>query len=176
MGQLNLQKIQRIQGKKVRLWLKFNVGTVTPAGRYQVTQTGGLASAYAGNIINGRVPFPLYMTSVRASISPDFLTVSPANAGSIGRCIAESYFEIYRADQIKIFEFSMADCINIPAPVIGASSTSFVMDITSKEKKLEGSTQRFKVGDVCDVYFNLGYAPTNAGGAAIEFEINGYTE
>lgn len=176
MGQLNLQKIQRIQGKKVRLWLAFGVSPATPIGRYHVTQAGHPASAQSGNIMNGRVPFPMYMTSVRASISPDYNTLNPANAGSIGRIINESYFEIYRADQVKIFEFSFADCCNIPVPVVGASSTSFVMDISSKEKRLEGATQRFKVGDVCDVYFNLGFAPLNGGGNAIIFEINGYTD
>ena len=171
------KKIQRVEGKKNRLWLIAFLpsGTgATPPVRLQLTQQGQPYSAYLGNISNGKVPYPLELTEARCHVLPG-ADINPSNAYSLTVLIATSYIEIVRADQVKVFEFAMADSIEMGIPVIGTSSTSFTMSATSRPKRLEGNKQRFLQGDVCDVYLNLGSNVPWAQGCQIGIELSGYS-
>jgi len=171
------KKIQRVEGKKNRLWLiaflPFGTGA-TPPVRLQLTQQGQPYSAYLGNISNGKVPYPLELTEARCHILPG-ADINPANAYGVTQIVATSFIEIVRADQVKVFEFAMADSIEMNIPVIGTTSTSFTMNTTSRPRKLEGNKQRFLQGDICDVYLNLGAHVPWAQGVQIGVELSGYS-
>ena len=73
------------------------------------------------------MPYPLELTEARCHILPG-ADINPANCYAVTTIVATSFIEIVRADQVKVFEFAMADSIDMSIPVIGTSSTSFTIN------------------------------------------------
>lgn len=170
---MKAEALQRINGKKVRYWVKADIAAGQQYSRVLVNTVGSILPGVSGNIPSGNVPYPMSVTSVRCQYRPDGLGIQQLNQHQAFQFIAESTIEIQKANQVTVFEWAWSDCQRAQL-VIPPANSFLAIDFTSREKKLEGNKQSFALGDLCSVYINFGYAPFSYSGSIL-IEINGYT-
>ena len=170
---MKVEQLQRVNGKKVRYWVKAHIAAGVNYQRELVNTVGSIFPAVTGNISSGNVPYPMQVTSVRCQYRPDGLGIQQLNQYQAFQFISETTVEIQKANQVTVFEWAWSDCQKAQL-VVPPALSSLAIDYTSREKRLEGNKQSFVLGDICSIYVNIGFSPFSYSGAML-IEINGYT-
>ena len=176
MNKLTSQSsIARSKGKKLRYWVHAGLPAATNAGTYQINTSSSGSTPFivdGGNIQDGNVPYPMYVTSVRSQVVLDYSAITFPLAGRFAVIMGSSYFYIKKADQVQLFDWSPGDCQKLQMPIPGGTFQSISIDLTARPKLLDGDKQYFSGGDKCGVYMVLnGSFLINVD---ILIEINGY--